>query len=481
MDLGNQVELLDSAGTVIARHHPNQQPRAGNHMSSTAEISYSFQTAPTPYFVNTTTNFAPRAYTGPETIFLDPEKTRDIHEYYSVENELGFLDRYGTRLNQEEQFFYLIENQLKFLGEFVGKLKFSKIRYLLNEKNGFNFAGLRLIDMLKHTTSLAGNESREGFENTGLVKLFKKFEEDLLSGNNQLQNGLLLSPPKDWNYGFAFYYEKQYDPFLGEFVINMYPLRYVEEKHQLVQSQKILSSVRDDATNYQTTEDYLAQPLLDAVPSLDKMLTFTNITANDINQLDQFQSIMEEHLGAEISLYAQGIIYLYQHRNNISEKELGDKYVFLETLRRSIFNQAKDVWENKPQLRKHYDKFEPVSSHPIIDQFPLSQQLPVINMERVLFYGTQMPAVIVGGGSCPVTQKSTSISSLAENVMNGNSIESMTQNNFSDSGSDKSDEFGSLTFECPDCKKVNERPRHQLLPACQHCGSTKVCAPKKSM
>lgn len=37
------------------------------------------------------------------------------------------------------------------------------------------------------------------------------------------------------------------------------------------------------------------------------------------------------------------------------------------------------------------------------------------------------------------------------------------------------DEYGSLQFECPHCRKTNTRPAHQLISNCQHCGSDVRC------
>lgn len=44
----------------------------------------------------------------------------------------------------------------------------------------------------------------------------------------------------------------------------------------------------------------------------------------------------------------------------------------------------------------------------------------------------------------------------------------------------ESDKHGPLEFECPDCKRVNKRPKGVLLDRCQYmdCMSTNVCAPK---
>lgn len=36
------------------------------------------------------------------------------------------------------------------------------------------------------------------------------------------------------------------------------------------------------------------------------------------------------------------------------------------------------------------------------------------------------------------------------------------------------DNYGSRTFECPECHETNYRPYNELVPACQHCGTNKV-------
>ena len=38
----------------------------------------------------------------------------------------------------------------------------------------------------------------------------------------------------------------------------------------------------------------------------------------------------------------------------------------------------------------------------------------------------------------------------------------------------ENDKYGPLKFECPKCKKTNRRPYGQLIPNCQHCGSSEV-------
>lgn len=398
--------------------------------TATAELSQSIYSPLKTSFINRTTTFGNKHFEGPdaERIFLNTETTQDISEFYGVKNEVDFLERFGKDLNTNEQFFYLVENQLKFLGEFVGHLKFSKTKYLLNEKKGFNFAGLNMIKMLRHTTSLAGENSREAHENTGLVNLFGKFEEDLLSGKNKMENGLLLSPPKDWNYGFAFYYQKTYDHNLKGYVVTLYPLRYPEERNQLTQSKKLLESLPADKDQYQSTENFLHNPFTENIPSLDEMLSITNISIADIREYEEFQSLMIKNLDKHISNYAQGIIQLHHDKNYLSKDEVKEKYLLLDTLRRYIFHRSKEIWEEKPQLSEP-EKLFPYSSQSIVDRFSLSNPIPPIDMRTVMHYGRQKPATITGGGSCPVAKKSSSNSSLASEVLSGNSIESLTRNN----------------------------------------------------
>lgn len=464
----HKQEFLGSAGTVIARDHPNLLPRAGNSMF----VEAGFQAAQQP-LVQPIIPSPSRV----EPIHIDKEQSKDISDFYSVENEVNFLNRYGGRLKQEEQFFYLVENQLRFLNEFAGHIKFSKIRYLLNEQNGLNFAGLNMIDMLGHTTAYAGDRSREGYENMGLIKIFEAFEEDMKSGKNQMTDAVLLSPPKGWDYSFAFLYKKHFDPFLGEQVVDMYPLMYDEKSEQLTESKKVLDAINPSNKNsYRTTEDYLTKPVLDTVPSLKQMLDITKISADDVAMSNQFQELVEQYLGPQIATYARGIMELYEQRDILSSLEYKKRNDFLELLRRSIFNEAVEIWKNKPHVLHQHESFEPHSSHRIIDRFTTINPVPMIDLQRMHSYGSQ--TIKISGGSCPVAQKSTSNSSFASSLEGGRSIENaLAQNSINSSSTSESDEYGSLEFECPheNCGKKNRRPPHTLIPNCQHCGKDVRC------
>lgn len=70
-------------------------------------------------------------------------------------------------------------------------------------------------------------------------------------------------------------------------------------------------------------------------------------------------------------------------------------------------------------------------------------------------------------GSCPVVFKST-----AFGIFAGSSLTIGSSGSFAES-----DKYGSLEFECPnpDCKKINRRPKGQLIPNCQYCKADVRC------
>lgn len=420
-----------------------------------------------------------------QPILLDQDKSKDISRYYSVENELDFLARYGSGLKPEEQFFYLAENQLRFLGEFVGHLKFSKIRFLLNGKNGFNYAGLRMIDMLKYTTDLVGDK-REAYENLGLAQIYKAFENDYRDGMNKLQKAALLSPPKDWDYAYMFYYDKKYDPFLGNFVVDMYPLMYEEKRQQLDNSRRLLFHLNPSNINrYQTTEDYLTMPFIDSALTLERAISLTGISQADIQESEKFQETIERFLGPEISFYAQGIIELYSQKQTLSPSEYQKRFSFLELLRRSIFNKAEAVWKNGGVIR-HENQIWPPSSHSTIDFAAMSAAAHNLDMAEVLFYGQQKSATITGGGSCPVAISNNSNSNLSDSLSNGHSIEHLISSSSLAKDSDPKKDPSlcpcgqppAAHFHCPG---ENDKCKHPIIVGegttqCPSCGLKATCA-----
>ena len=67
-------------------------------------------------------------------------------------------------------------------------------------------------------------------------------------------------------------------------------------------------------------------------------------------------------------------------------------------------------------------------------------------------------------GSCPVLFKGT-----AFQVFSSNSLELGT------SSLSGSDQYGSLEFECPKCKKSNKRSSGKLIPNCHYCNADVSC------
>lgn len=68
------------------------------------------------------------------------------------------------------------------------------------------------------------------------------------------------------------------------------------------------------------------------------------------------------------------------------------------------------------------------------------------------------------GGSCPVVMKKTAFGVFSDSSLSIGSSSSL-----------ESDQYGSLEFECPKCKKTNRRSKGQLIPNCQHCNADVRC------
>lgn len=91
--------------------------------------------------------------------------------------------------------------------------------------------------------------------------------------------------------------------------------------------------------------------------------------------------------------------------------------------------------------------------------------LPDIKSGRLHYFGKVTNLIIDSWGRLPVRQTMTGCGSSG-----GASVEN-SPFSVSDLAEDK---YGSRKFDCPHCGQVNIRPKDQLLPKCQHCGSRNV-------
>ena len=102
---------------------------------------------------------------------VDREQTSAITTFYNIYNDVLFLQKYANNLTPEERNYYIKENLLGLFSEFAGKIPYRKIAYLLGER-GLCYGDIRMTDMLRHTTDIAGE--REVQENIGHSFVYKK-------------------------------------------------------------------------------------------------------------------------------------------------------------------------------------------------------------------------------------------------------------------------------------------------------------------
>lgn len=81
-------------------------------------------------------------------------------------------------------------------------------------------------------------------------------------------------------------------------------------------------------------------------------------------------------------------------------------------------------------------------------------------------YDLGMQPVRVAGGSCPGASGGFSV--FGNSTTGANSLFSVSEYGV------MSDDYGPSEFKCPNCHKVNKRPKNQLLSECQHCKSQNV-------
>ena len=339
--------------------------------------------------------------------------------------------------------------------------------------------------MIGAAPDIAGEGKREYWENQGLLRIFEAFEQDYLSSANQLQNAVVLSPPENWDYGFLFHYEKKYDPYLGEFVVTMHPLRYKEQRNQTEHSKKLMSQISPYSSEiYESTHDFLKKPVFEGTINLADVVQILELRKEDIERAEAFEHLMESTLGQSIAFYAESIIQLHNKKPLLSSKEYLKELSNIETIRRGIFNKAKEAWKNKNESFPQSTSYSPPSTHSIIDQFSLADftQAHFFELEG---YAKSSESTVTGGGSCPVAQKTTgSSTNLISELSHGNSIESIIAKN---TVSQTKDTDGNLCtgckkkvgefFHCPKCHGDAGGPIGDK--GCPHCGLNKQTAKKE--
>ena len=412
-------------------------------------------------------------------LLLNKEQ-QDITTFYNVENDVLFLQKYANSLTPKESVYYLKENVLSLLSEFAGKVPYRNITYLLGEK-GLAYGDIRLIDMLQYTSDLAGRQSREEQENIGHTWVYHEFEKSYQQAR-LLKHAAILSPPKDWDYGYLFYYEPEFDPDLGREAVKMHAIKYGEARHEIKNSQTILHRLKPNFF-YRTAREFLEFPIfdLDQSANLDTLLQAAGVSKQDVDYSHWFENTVRQDkiISYGMERYIQLAIDFTNSANLLDYDSYDNKLAEMKFLLRGMYNRATKLKEVYEGLVTGQNTLYPANFIFEAANQLINKAMPI---QAFTAYADK-PAVVIGGGSCPpVSNKNSSgfMSSyqLSEGLSKGISIESLISKGLTNNDKEEdSDEFGPLEFVCPhsDCKKVNRRPAHKRIPICQHCGKDVKC------
>ncbi len=414
------------------------------------------------------TNLAPTQFSTPEKkpFFISKDRASDITAYYSVENDISFLQKYAANLTPEERKHYVRENILGLLFEFAGKIPYRNITYLLGDK-GLCYGDIRMIDMLQHTSDIAGD--REVQENTGCAWVYQVFE-DSYRGGNDLKHAAIISPPKNWDYGYIFYYEAGFDPDLGRELVRMHAIKYYEARHEIKNSQNILFRINPQLF-YRNTREFLEFPVFDLVqtPDLDSVLRAAGVSKQDVEYSHWFEDMVmqDKIILYGMSRYIQLATDLASCGNQFYQKDRDRKLSEMEFLLRGMFNRAKKIKESYAETSVLDDNLYPQPSI-----FGASRQNVHPSMiQQILESYAAKPAVVIGGGSCPSISNRGSNGFLSsyqlsnqlsiagkplESLISGSALD--TENNQGACSSCGKESDGH--YHCPDCKKRYANETH---------------------
>lgn len=370
-------------------------------------------------------------------------KQATIYDHYDISNEAKFL-RKAEGLSLAEKQFYIRENILGFLGEYVGKIPYKRISYILKDGR-LTYAGLNAMDSYWKTANLAGQGSREWYETLGMDAV----QQALESGYNgmKVNQAAIISPPKNANYGLVFNFSDQgFDSVLQGNLIHEYILRYDETKGEVENSRKIASglSFEELGDRFTTAEDFLQSPILsfsrDSSAELERILRIMGFDEHSLEDSLQFeQAILQDtRISAWTDKYFKGITELSGLEKGSAEYSLvkGE----LEVLLAGIYNRAKDI-KAGAKLKEHFPST--ASKIAIVD--PIFEN----PWEELDYYAHKRP-VSISGGSCPTAKKANllgyiSIEDIRSGLEQGLSIQDIFES--------KSDKVFSENkqIKCPEC------------------------------
>ncbi len=306
-----------------------------------------------------------------------------IFDFYSIENEISFIEKNGS-LSFEDKNYYLKESVLRFLGEFAGKIPYTKISYFQENDQKLYSKGLKksASEIYKENAEKQGKNSREEADYIG----FSKIEKAFINGSNF---AYWISPPSNeegfGDYGFAFILIKNNKK------IDEYIVRYDEKRGSLDESNKLI-----EGKTMQSALDFLKNPFFsfeeDANQSFQWLLNKKlNFSSELIYKSKVFEEVINQELSSWIDLYSKAI-------------------------------NKKDIFSAKKILTAIYNRAVEINNN--IENYIFTKQEININQKNKLTYlnehlllneYSKKHAYVFGGGSCP-TSSNESLNMFASGI-----------------------------------------------------------------
>jgi len=386
-----------------------------------------------------------------------------IFKYYSVKNEFDFL-KSADELTPEGQTFYVEENVKRYLGEFVGKIPYTTIRYEMDD-GGFTFAGMHVMDSYKKAAEMS-HRSREQAEVAG----FQIIEDTLLNKGKEQHPpnaAYWISPPKDWSYGFIFILKKDKGGRITESI-----LRYPENQGEFVRSNALMQVFQPNSPEIQNSDDFLFSPQFgfeeqNSHGDLDRIMQCIGIDEEKITQSHYFEERIEKTLSSWIHEYAKRIIQLStKDRMDIDYDWQTEQ---AEILLLSIYQQAQDIMRLFP-----YHTSSSMLAHAISqDENVFSQELLGIHAAQLK---KQKNLPQAEGGSCPVINDAQNMTDpVSQFVSNHDVVNALKAGKkLEDILNGESSEKKLLECKCPKCehKVVAVIENGKITCPRKECGNT---------
>ena len=355
--------------TAIAEYYPTHSSRAVVHRGE----------------AKPTHHVTLEAKTLPEN-WRQEKQILDNHDlfthYYDIGRESEFMQKHLMDLPRAMREFYVQENVRTLLGEFVGKIAYTKITYELG-KNGLEMFGKNAEGMYKKAVEVAGVGTREEQEHIGFIEVNKL----LLSGEKSV---VWLSPPKIASYGFGFTFVRSGDisP-TGNPIVYMMPIRYGEEQGKTDHTAKIATRVKL-GHGLQLSQDFLTNPLAAGHMRPSQILSILGISTRDLDESAWFESKVNQDLGDQIATFAH-IMRAYAEGKYANGDPETVEYWLKKSLA-AIYQQAEGIKANVWQT--HLTQPEEVIANQV---HPLG--IHVLNLDMNRFASTQIAA-----SDCALTQ-----------------------------------------------------------------------------